>query len=264
VQSLGRNAVKNTVCVSSQIGCQRTCDHCCSGARPFHRNLTCDELLGQVAAFAVSNEIHQVAFQGMGEPLDNPAVGEAAHFLTTRYQKLRCTCGDADADVACQGGDSAPLVCVSTIGNSQAIRDLAAAAPSSYLNVSLTPIPGTDRPESALDVLRSTDDFAAQTGRRVALSYTMIEGLDTEEHLAILLEQMRGRRETHAVNLVQYHADFGGEQASKPSCPATIREFLARLREYGCLANFGQYCEFPHSLLSGEAAPPGAGASTAV
>mmetsp|Transcript_6115 Transcript_6115/g.15124 ORF Transcript_6115/g.15124 Transcript_6115/m.15124 type:complete len:83 (+) Transcript_6115:3-251(+) len=82
----------------------------------------------------------------------------------------------------------------------------------------------------------------------------MIQGLDTEQRIDALLEYMRGRTSTHAVQLVQYHANMDPPQsccdAVRPSEPATIRHCIARLRENGCRVGFGQYCEFPSVLIA--------------
>ena len=70
---------RGTLCVSSQVGCVLDCRFCATGAQGFNRNLSTDEIIGQVlyanralprrssGAEAVTN----VVFMGMGEPLAN-------------------------------------------------------------------------------------------------------------------------------------------------------------------------------------------------
>lgn len=242
----------NTVSVSSQIGCKRRCHHCYSGGR-FQRDLTASEMVGQVAAFAVDHKIEHVVFQGTGEPLDNPSVHHAAHFLSTSFHKLACTCDGVECGThEAEGG--APSVCVSTVGSCRGIRELALVAPE-RLNLMLSVTPDVERLESLSELLASSDDFAARTGRRVALSYTMIDGLDTDRHVDALLEHMSGRTATHVLQLVQYHAHGsalppGSGAAARPSASAAIRCCMARFREHGCRVGYGQYCEFPSELLA--------------
>ena len=70
---------RGTLCISSQVGCALDCAFCATGAQGFNRNLSADEIIGQVMHAnrqlpprpngepAVSN----VVFMGMGEPLAN-------------------------------------------------------------------------------------------------------------------------------------------------------------------------------------------------
>lgn len=71
---------RGTLCVSSQIGCSLDCSFCSTGKQGFHRNLTSDEIVGQlwVAArsFGLSEigkqrDVTNIVFMGMGEPLLN-------------------------------------------------------------------------------------------------------------------------------------------------------------------------------------------------
>lgn len=240
---------RHTVCISSQLGCRRGCSHCSSGMRPFTRDLTCSEMLGQVAAFAVGHEIHHVAFHGMGEPLDNPEVVETARLLSTRYDELVCSCDNEEQQGVAKKEACAPSVCLSTAGSSRAIGELARRAPGARLMLSMTP--ETEREEPMDELLRSTDDYCRRTGRSVGLSYAMIDGIDTREHAEALLQHMQGRTSTHAVNLIQYHSEMDGGgcgSVAKPSSPDTIRRFMEVLEAGGCHVSFGQFCEFPAHL----------------
>ncbi|XP_057947918.1 uncharacterized protein LOC131143691 isoform X2 [Malania oleifera] len=67
---------RNTVCVSSQVGCAMNCQFCYTGRMGLRRHLTAAEIVEQ-AVFArrlLSSEvgpITNVVFMGMGEPLQN-------------------------------------------------------------------------------------------------------------------------------------------------------------------------------------------------
>ncbi|KAI3720309.1 hypothetical protein L6452_21225 [Arctium lappa] len=67
---------RNTVCVSSQVGCAMNCQFCFTGRMGLRRNLTAAEIVEQ-AVFArrlFTSEvgaIRNVVFMGMGEPLQN-------------------------------------------------------------------------------------------------------------------------------------------------------------------------------------------------
>ena len=64
-----------TLCMSSQAGCAMRCGFCATARMGLHRNLTADEIVGQV--FAARRELDpdealsNYVFMGMGEPLAN-------------------------------------------------------------------------------------------------------------------------------------------------------------------------------------------------
>ena len=70
---------RNTLCVSSQVGCAMGCGFCLTGSIGFKRNLTPGEIIGQVVRVRNwLNEKHDataglnnLVFMGMGEPLAN-------------------------------------------------------------------------------------------------------------------------------------------------------------------------------------------------
>lgn len=65
---------KNTLCISSQVGCARNCSFCATAALKLHRNLSPDEIVGQVLVairLHPNQKLTNIVFMGMGEPLDN-------------------------------------------------------------------------------------------------------------------------------------------------------------------------------------------------
>jgi 23S rRNA (adenine2503-C2)-methyltransferase len=74
-------ADRGTLCVSSQVGCTLSCRFCHTGTQKLVRNLTTDEILGQLLvardslndwpSTAPGRKITNVVMMGMGEPLYN-------------------------------------------------------------------------------------------------------------------------------------------------------------------------------------------------
>ena len=60
-----------TLCVSSQVGCKMNCDFCMTGKMGFQGNLSVLEILNQLYSSPNSEDITNIVFMGMGEPLDN-------------------------------------------------------------------------------------------------------------------------------------------------------------------------------------------------
>ncbi|MBN2366521.1 MAG: 23S rRNA (adenine(2503)-C(2))-methyltransferase RlmN [Calditrichaeota bacterium] len=66
-------ARRNTVCISSQVGCSLGCSFCATGSMGLIRNLTAGEIVEQVLQVRKLSEhkITNVVFMGMGEPFIN-------------------------------------------------------------------------------------------------------------------------------------------------------------------------------------------------
>ncbi len=65
---------KNTLCVSTQVGCRWNCSFCATGKMGFIRNLEVYEIISQIflAKKELADEkLTNIVFMGMGEPLDN-------------------------------------------------------------------------------------------------------------------------------------------------------------------------------------------------
>ena len=69
---------RQTLCISSQVGCALDCTFCATGKQGFNGNLTTAEIVGQVVQAAIWMDVHRsgdcltnVVFMGMGEPLLN-------------------------------------------------------------------------------------------------------------------------------------------------------------------------------------------------
>ena len=76
-----------TQCISSQVGCAMGCVFCASGVAGLKRSLSTAEIVSQVlvgrAALAPTEQLRNVVFMGMGEPLHNyDAVARALVLLT--------------------------------------------------------------------------------------------------------------------------------------------------------------------------------------
>jgi len=74
---------RNTLCISSQVGCAMKCSFCLTGTMGFTRNLSPSEIVNQICGvrdylltlpdeeLIGSSKITNVVFMGMGEPLNN-------------------------------------------------------------------------------------------------------------------------------------------------------------------------------------------------
>jgi 23S rRNA (adenine2503-C2)-methyltransferase len=75
---------RNTLCISSQVGCAMACAFCLTGTFSLARNLTTAEIVNQVIAVQREHEVRNLVFMGMGEPLANlDSVIPALQLLTS-------------------------------------------------------------------------------------------------------------------------------------------------------------------------------------
>ena len=62
---------RNTLCISSQVGCAMACEFCLTGTFRLTRDLTTAEIVNQICAVKKEAEVKNLVFMGMGEPLAN-------------------------------------------------------------------------------------------------------------------------------------------------------------------------------------------------
>lgn len=63
---------RNTLCVSTQSGCNIGCSFCFTGSLGLLENLSVAQILGQLMALPSCSLVNRIVMMGMGEPLDNP------------------------------------------------------------------------------------------------------------------------------------------------------------------------------------------------
>ncbi|WP_352422640.1 23S rRNA (adenine(2503)-C(2))-methyltransferase RlmN [Proteiniphilum sp.] len=185
-----------TICVSSQVGCRMNCDFCMTGKQGFHDNLSVTEILNQVYSVPGSEEISNLVFMGMGEPLDNYRnVKKASELLQAEYGL----------------GWSPRRITLSTIGLKSNLKrfldeskcHLAVSLhnPVSEERLSIMPIEKSAPVASVIEMLREYD-WSRQ--RRLSFEYIMFDGVNDSllyaRELAKLLAGLDCR-----INLIRFH-----------------------------------------------------------
>jgi len=66
---------RDTLCISTQVGCAMGCVFCATGRLPMLRNLSAGEIVGQILALEADRGLQakrlNIVVMGMGEPLNN-------------------------------------------------------------------------------------------------------------------------------------------------------------------------------------------------
>ena len=225
---------RGTLCISSQVGCALDCSFCATGAQGFNRNLTVEEIIGQVTHANRSlprrpngePAVTNVVFMGMGEPLANYRnVVQALDILISDYAY----------------GLSRRRVTVSTSGIVPQIDKLAddcnvslavsLHAANDDLRNTLVPI-NRVHPISAL--LEACWRYAAKRANRfITFEYVMLRGVnDSLRDADDLVGLLRNR--PAKVNLIPFNPFPGNEY--RRSRTEDIHVFQERLRERGLVS----------------------------
>ena len=213
---------RNTLCVSSQVGCKMGCLFCMTGKQGFQSNLTAGEIVNQVRSLPERGQVSNVVYMGMGEPFDN---------LDEVLKSLEIFTSDWGF------GWSPKRITVSTIGIVPAMKIFLEKS-DCHLAVSLhtpfeedrkklMPIESVYSLKEVLGTIRSFD-FGRQ--RRVSFEYIMFKDLnDTPRHVNELARILNGLR--CRINLIRFHPI--PDTPLESSDDATIERFMTALNDKG-------------------------------
>ena len=225
---------RNTVCVSSQVGCPLNCLFCKTGKIGYKRNLTAYEIAEQVLFFSYylkkknahknahkGSHVTNVVFMGMGEPFLN--YGNVMDAIRI--------CNDKD-----KFNIGARKISISTCGIPQNIEKLSKenlqvnlaislSAPNNELRSKLMPINEKYPVETVIDAAKK---YIARTNRRVMFEYVLIDKFnESPEAARELAEILKGL--LCFVNLIP----FNGEGALKAPSKEKIGLFKSILKKSG-------------------------------
>ncbi len=179
---------RNTLCLSSQVGCKVKCPFCATGTDGLVRNLKAEEIVQQVTIAnsflkKYDTKINNVVFMGMGEPFFNKdEVLKAASLIKENYEI------------------SSRKITISTSGVIEGIKELADKELKYVLAVSLHA--PTDRIRDFLvpinkkyplnELIKACRYYQTKTKKRITFEYIMINGMniwpDDARQLANLLK----------------------------------------------------------------------------
>jgi len=220
---------RNTLCVSSQVGCMLNCSFCSTGKQGFNGNLPAHMIVGQMV---IANQmlaqrgerVTNVVLMGMGEPLLNFEAAVTATNVMTE-------------DLAF--GLSKRRVTISTAGVVPAIYELAQVtdvslaislhAPTDEQRDVLVPI---NRKYPISELLAACQHYVQHLGahRKLVFEYTLIKGvndsLDDARGLADLLQDIPCK-----INLIPFNP-FPASGYKQPNS-GTIYAFQTQLMKRG-------------------------------
>ncbi|MGR3984665.1 MAG: 23S rRNA (adenine(2503)-C(2))-methyltransferase RlmN [Gammaproteobacteria bacterium] len=224
-------AARGTLCVSSQAGCALGCTFCATARSGFNRNLSVDEIIGQVwlanrelaespaspesphTARAVTN----IVLMGMGEPLLN---------FDNVVPAMRLMTDD------CSFGLSRRRVTLSTAGLAPAIERLGATcpvslavslhAPEDELRTQLVPL---NKKYPLARLLAACRRYAGAR-RQITFEYVLLDGVNASPAQARALARLLGDMPAK-VNLIPFNPSPGiAYRRPPPSAVERFRDIL--------------------------------------
>jgi 23S rRNA (adenine2503-C2)-methyltransferase len=183
---------RNTICISSQVGCALACTFCLTGKLGLKRHLSAGEIVAQVVAAQRDNlsweerDSFNIVLMGMGEPLHNYDNVMKAIRILHDYEGMNMSMG---------------RITLSTAGMLPALERLAEEPAIPNLAISLTGATNEKRDvlmpinrkypiEQLLDTVRR---FPLKHRQRVTFEYVLLQGVtDSPDDARALIRLLKG------------------------------------------------------------------------
>ena len=194
----------NAACVSSQVGCNMGCSFCASGLLGKQRNLTPEEMVGQIMVLNnvlkeenKGERVTHIVVMGTGEPFDN-------------YDNVMDFIRIVNAQKGLAIG--ARHITVSTCGLLDGIRKYAREGLQTNLAISLHAPNDVIRQKlmkvakvyPIKDIIEAVKEYESISKRRVTYEYLLLEGInDSKENAEELIQLIKGTM--GYVNLIPYN-----------------------------------------------------------
>lgn len=197
-----------TLCVSSQAGCRMNCYFCATGKLGFRGQLTAAEIINQILSIPSReetedcgmNELTNVVFMGMGEPLDNLGAVERVIDIMTASWGM---------------GWSPKRITVSTVGKLPQLKEL---LDRTQVQIAISVHTADSRERESMmpaqraypitNVMRLLSGYDFSHQRRLSLEYIMWRGVNDDIAHAEMLVKLIGNIDCR-VNLIRFHSIEG-------------------------------------------------------
>ncbi len=215
---------RHTLCISSQVGCRMGCRFCMTARQGLQGQLSPGEIINQVRSIPERDQITNIVFMGMGEPLDNlDAVLGSLDILTSDYGF----------------GMSPRRITVSTIGMLPALTDflnnsnchLAISLHSPFDEERQKLVPA-EKTHPIKDIFKEVRNHDIENQRRVSIEYIVFRDMNhSQDHVNALARLLRGIR--CRINLIRFH-NIPKSKLQSPN-EEELQKFRQALEEKGLI-----------------------------
>lgn len=189
----------NSVCVTTQLGCNIGCSFCASGLQKKKRDLEPHEIVNQILMVEkiTKQRVSHVVVMGIGEPFDN--YENTMKFIQIVNSPYGLEIGARHITVSTSG--IVPKIYDFSREEKQVNLAISLHAPNNEIRSKLMKINNVYRIE---EVIEAVKDYIEKTNRRVTFEYILLDGLNDEmEHADELSDLLRGLN--CYVNLIRYN-----------------------------------------------------------
>ena len=196
----------NSLCVSTQVGCNMGCAFCESGRLKKKRNLETHEMVGQILLVEkdLGVRISHVVLMGIGEPFDN--YENVMDFINIINSGKGIDIGARHITVSTCG--IVPKIKEFALQKLQVNLAISLHAPNDELRSRLMKI---NKVYKLADVIEAVKFYIEKTNRRVTFEYIMLKGVNDSKECALELATLIKGLNAY-VNLIPYnetsHIDF--------------------------------------------------------
>lgn len=193
---------RNTVCVSTQVGCPVKCKFCATGASGYERNLTVHEILNQIYTIErrlrnKDQNVNNIVFMGMGEPFFN---------VDNLIKAIKILSDEKGLNI------SRRKITVSTSGVITGIERLLEEKMQVELAISLHAVFNEKRDELVPinkrypleDLFTVLQEYQKVSNRRITFEYILIKDFNVSQGDADMLADFVHEFD-HALNLIPYN-----------------------------------------------------------
>ncbi|HPO61736.1 MAG TPA: 23S rRNA (adenine(2503)-C(2))-methyltransferase RlmN [Candidatus Kapabacteria bacterium] len=225
---------RNTICVSTQVGCPVACKFCASGKIDFMRNLDVAEIIDQflMTERISDKDISNIVFMGMGEPLLNfQNVLKAINIFLNKINISRTK------------------ITLSTVGLVPEIKKLADENIRIKLAISLHATNDFKREKiipiakkyNINDLIGAVEYYYNSISVPVTYEYILFEGFnDTSEdikRLAKITKTVNSKVNLIPFNDISFIQSKGSDFVLKAASPEKILDFAEKLRKLNVIVN---------------------------
>lgn len=193
----------NSVCVTSQVGCNMGCAFCASGLTKKKRDLSSGEMVAQVLYVQryldeAQERLSHIVVMGTGEPFDN--YENMMNFLATINHDRGLGIGARHITISTCG--VVPRIYEFAKEHTQYNLAISLHAPNDELRNELMPI---NKAYPLAQLMEAIHFYSAENNRRLTFEYILLKGVnDTAKHVKQLADLVRGMNAY--VNLIPYNA----------------------------------------------------------
>ncbi len=213
----------NSICVTTQVGCNIGCTFCASGLLKKQRDLTAGEIIAQIIETEklLDERISYVVVMGIGEPFDN--YEQLMRFLTSVNHPKGLAIGARHITVSTSG--IVPKIKEYAHMGLQVNLAISLHAPNNEIRTRLMKI---NQRYPIEDITEAIKYYINITKRRVTIEYILIDQLNDQPEIALeLVKLLRGLNVY--VNLIPYNEVI--EAPYKRSSTQTMENFYDVLKK---------------------------------